>query len=223
MSDENNKETLEAGVDAVDAAEIGVEGEVPVAGTILHGALALTDLGEAGIDHLFGDEASEDEHLKEAGLEGIKAIPGAALGTKFIGDQKLRARLYGEKYEAPPETRADIDAKDGAAREEQRGWEAAHPDECVGSAGVKHRDPADVQALYEIQQWRYQAELADQDASGRYDADGHLKHLDYPMTPTANDEADTLSGQIEAGAYNALVKPMLSTYGIEAPEAGEPQ
>ena len=223
---DNDNETLDTGPDAVDVVEIGAmgpEAEIPLAGSIYQGARTLTDLGEAGIDHLFGDEQSEEEHLKDAGVDAVKTIPFAPLATKFIGDKKIRARLYGDKYVAPPETRADIDAQDAAAHQEQQAWEAAHPDECVGSAGVKHRDPADVQALYEIQQWKYQAALADQAANGKYDADGNLKMSHYPMMATADDEADTLEGKLEAGAYEALLKPMLSTYGIEAPEAGEPQ
>jgi hypothetical protein len=51
-------------------------GGVPMLGTIINGAKAITHAGEAGIDYAFGDKENAKDHLAMASLDTVKAIPG---------------------------------------------------------------------------------------------------------------------------------------------------
>lgn len=50
-------------------------GGVPMLGTIINGAAALTHAGMAGIDYLAGDKENSRDHLAMAAMDTVKAIP----------------------------------------------------------------------------------------------------------------------------------------------------
>ena len=54
-------------------------GGVPLLGTIINGAKAITHFGEAGIDAGFGDYENAKDHVAMGALDTVKAIP--YLGT----------------------------------------------------------------------------------------------------------------------------------------------
>jgi hypothetical protein len=58
--------------DLLDQTKVG---GVPVLGTIINGAKAITHAGEAGIDALSGDKENAKDHLAMATLDTVKAIP----------------------------------------------------------------------------------------------------------------------------------------------------
>src|SRR5207249_802951 len=77
-------------------------GDLPFGKTILHGAQAVTDLGKAGIDEAFGDDAAAKKHLAEA----EKDLDGSPLGAvvnlgkagidEAFGDEAAAKKHYDE-------------------------------------------------------------------------------------------------------------------------------
>jgi hypothetical protein len=58
--------------DLLDKTKVG---GVPMLGTIINGAKALTHAGEAGIDYLSGHKEDAKDHLSMAAMDTVKAIP----------------------------------------------------------------------------------------------------------------------------------------------------
>jgi hypothetical protein len=59
-------------LDLLDKTKVG---GVPVLGTIINGAKALTHAGMAGIDYVSGQKEDAKDHLSMAAMDTVKAIP----------------------------------------------------------------------------------------------------------------------------------------------------
>jgi hypothetical protein len=94
--------------------------------------------------------------------------------------------------------------------------EMGDPEGRIKDGECKTHDYDDVDALYALQQYKYQAELDDQAKTGAYTKDGYAKPLDHPNLGKAIDDSESMGGWAMAKGYQ-VASPFLSMLGIHPP------
>jgi hypothetical protein len=203
---EAEKKSIEVSDRAIDVADVGElgEGEVPVLGTLWHGAKALGHYGAALNDMVHGDTKGEEEQFEEGATESVYAIPlgAGSVMEHGMGDKgtiNMLAKMMGGRTQAQiDEDEAKAKADEAASRERMDKMDAEE-------AAAKKRGPmGDVDALYLLQKQKYDAEMQravkarNAGKGGDLDLDARMPSLGDAIT-----ESRTTEGAVKALGYRA--------------------
>jgi hypothetical protein len=187
------KEAGDRASDAADVVELGL-GEVPLLGSIWHGAHALYNYGAAGIDMGVHDRKAADGHMKNATMEMVKSVPVVGPMAEWLaGGEKGFERLF-----EPPESQAE---KDEQARKEKEAKERVDQ-QMADEAAAKKRGPmGDVDGVYLAQKRQYEQQMAEAAAKYHKCQGPDMVNVRPPSLGDAITESRTEEGRQKALAY----------------------